>query len=424
MRLSREQKRIMDGKEGEILQQAMIGLVKYGSAMGAKEFVPISSAHTFFSSPRSVAQYFPPRRVQLTDEDVAKFCEKLSRLQVRTKTTINPGCEDFEKWRQMGATEGTHKSAGQVVEISRRCGILTNWTCVPYLADNIPLMGEHCSWSESSALIYANSMLGARTNRDGGEASFFSALLGITPNYGLHLDENRKGTHQIDVQCAIDTVSDWGALGYFAGEVAGADIPVFTNLRKPTGEEAKQLGAAINSPGGVAMFHIVGVTPEAPTAAAAFGGKVPMERYIFDKSAKKRAYEQINLHPEGKVDMVYLGCPHVSLYEIKEISRLLEGKRVAKGTRLWVMTAHSIRASAERLGYAQIIEDSGAKLFTDGCLPSYYVDVDYIRSKKPKLERVASNSVKQALALRKCFGSNIFLGDTQRCIRVAIEGGV
>jgi predicted aconitase len=424
MRLTREQKRIRDGKEGEILQQAMIGLVQYGTAMGAEDFVPISSAHTFLFSPRSVAQYFPPRRVQLTEEDVARFCEKLSRLQVRAKTTINPGYEDFEKWRQMGATEDTHQAAGQAIEVGRRCGILTNWTCAPYLVDNIPLMGEHCSWSESSALIYANSMLGARTNRDGGEASFFSALLGITPNYGLHLEKKRKGTHQIDVQCEISTVSDWGALGYFAGEVAGADIPVFTNLKKPTGEEAKQLGAAINYPGGVAMFHIVGVTPEAPTAAAAFGGKVPKKRYIFDKSAKKRAYERINLHPEGKVDMVYLGCPHASLYEIKEISRLLEGKHVAKGTRLWVTTAHSIRASAERLGYAQVIEDSGAKLFADGCLLTYYVEVDYIRSKRPKLERVASNSVKQALGVRKCFASNVFLGDTERCIQVAIEGGV
>jgi len=423
MRLTAEQKKILDGKEGEILQQAMIGLVKYGTAMGAEEFIPISSAHTFFFTPRSIAQYFPPRRVQLTEEDIAKFCEKLIHLQMRAKTTINPGLEDLKKWRQMGATETTHHSAKQVVKISRKCGILTNWTCIPYLEDNIPVLGDHCSWSESSALIYANSILGARTNRDGGEASFFSALLGITPKYGLHLDENRKSTHQIDVQCEINSISDWGALGYFAGEVAGADIPVFTNLRKPTGEEAKQLGAAINYPGGVAMFHIVGITPESPTIEAAFGGKVPKEKYIFDKSIKKKVYERINYQPEGKVDMVFFGCPHATLYEIKEISRLIEGKHVAKDTRLWVMTAHSIRASAERLGYAQVIENSGGELFTDGCLLTYYVDVDYIESKKPNLERVATDSAKQALGARKCFGSKVFFGDTERCIQIAVEGG-
>ena len=422
MRLTEEQEKILNGKEGEILQQAMVGLVKYGTAMGADEFVPITSAHTFFFTPKSVAQYFPPRRVQLTEEDITKFCEKLSHLQVRAKTTINQGLEDLEKWRQMGATEATHNSVKQVLKISRECGILTNWTCIPYLGDNIPVLGDHCSWSESSAVIYANSILGARTNRDGGEASFFSALLGITPNYGLHLDENRKGTHQIDVQCEINTISDWGTLGYFAGEVAGADIPVFTNLKRPTAEEAKQLGAAINYPGGVAMFHIVGVTPEAPTIEAAFGGNVPKSKYIFDESVRKRVCEHINYQPQGKVDMVFFGCPHATLYEIKEISRLLEGKHIAKGTRLWVMTAHSIRASAERLGYAQIIEESGGELFTDGCLPSYYVDVDY--KEKPNLERVATNSVKQGLAVRKCFGSKLFFGDTERCIQIAVQGGV
>jgi predicted aconitase len=205
--------------------------------------------------------------------------------------------------------------------------------------------------------------------------------------------------------------------------VAGADIPVFTNLKKPTAEEAKQLGAAINYPGGVAMFHIVGVTPEAPTTKAAFGGKRRKGTYIFDKSVKKRAYESINYHPEGKVDMVFLGCPHATLYEIKEVSRLLGGKRVAEGTRLWIMTAHSIRASAERLGYAQIIEESGGELFADGCLLTYYVDVKYNESRRPNLERVATDSVKQALGVRKCFGSKVFFGDTERCIQIAVQGG-
>lgn len=421
MRLTEEQQRVLEGKEGEILQQAMIDLVKYGTAMGAEEFVPVSSAHTFFMSPEAIAQYFPPRRVQLTERQVAEFCEKLCRLQARAKTTVNPGPADLEKWRQMGATEAIHRSLNQAVEIGRRCGILTNWTCIPHLVDNTPVLGEHCAWSESSALIYANSIIGARTNREGGQASFFSGLLGLAPNYGLHLDENRKGTHLIDVQCPMEKRSDWGALGYFAGEKAGEGTPVFVNLRQPVVEEAKQLGAAINVPGGAALFHIVGVTPEAPTLEAAFGGREPLGRYLFDLPAKKRAYERANYQPEGKVTMVFLGCPHATLYEIKEISRLLEGRRVAKGTKLWVMTAHPIRASAERLGYAQVIEESGAELLADGCLLTYYV---YFDSRKPNLERVATDSFKHALGVRRSFGSKVFFGDTERCLQVAIEGGV
>ena len=194
MQLTADQNEILDGKNGEILQQAMIGLIKYGTAMGAREFIPISSAHTFFMSPEAIAQYFPPRRVRLTEKNITEFCEKLCQLQVRAKTTINPGSADVEKWRQTGATEATYHSLKQAIAISRKCGIIINWTCIPHLVDNTPVMNEHCSWSESSALIYANSIIGARTNREGGEASFYSALLGITPNYGLHLDENRKGT--------------------------------------------------------------------------------------------------------------------------------------------------------------------------------------------------------------------------------------
>ena len=421
MRLTEQQSRILDGKEGEILQQAMISLVKYGTAMGAEEFIPVSSAHTFFFSPRTIAQHFPPRRVQLTEEQVTEFYEKLADIQVRAKTTVNPGRADLEKWRQMGANEDTYNSLKLVIEICRRIGILANWTCIPYLEDNTPVIGQHCSWSESSALIYCNSILGARSNRDGGEVSFFSGLLGITPSFGMHLDENRKGTHLIDVQCEMNTSSDWGTLGYFTGEVAGAGIPVFINLRRPTVEEAKQLGAAINVPGGAAMFHIVGVTPEAPTAEAAFGGNVPTEKYVFDEPAKRKAYERINNQPEGKVNMVFIGCPHATLYEIKEISRLIEDKHVARGTKLWVMTAHSIRASAEQLGYAKVIEESGGELFTSGCLTGYY---DYTDAKRPNLERVATNSVKQGLLVQRSFRSKVFVGDTERCIQVAIEGGV
>lgn len=130
---------------------------------------------------------------------------------------------------------------------------------------------------------------------------------------------------------------------------------------------------------------------------------------------------KVNYQPEGKVNMVYLGCPHATLYEVKEISRLLEGKHVARGTRLFVQTAHSIRASAERLGYAQIIEESGGELLADGCLLTYYV---YIDAKKPNMERVATDSLKHAFGVRRSFKSNVFFGDTKRCIEIAVEGGV
>jgi predicted aconitase len=421
MELTYNEQRILEGKEGVLLKHAMTGLVKYGTALGAKRFIPITSAHTFFMSTKSTAQFFPPRRVQLTDSQVSDFCERLTACKMRARTTIDPGFLDIEKWRSMGGTKATLESVKKVIEVCRECGILANWTCIPYLVDNIPIRGEHCSWSESSALIYCNSIIGARTNRDAAEASFFSGLLGITPEWGMHLEENRKGTHLIDVQSDLDSTTDWGALGFFAGEVAGADIPVFINLKRPVVEEAKQLGAAINVPGGAAMFHIAGVTPEANDLESAFGGNLPGDVYVFDEKVKKDVYERINHKPGGKIDMVFIGCPHTTLEEIKNISIMLKGSRVAEGTKLWILTTHSIRTSAERLGYADIIEGSGGELLADGCLLTYYI---YSDSKKPNLRHVATDSVKQALGVRRSFGSRVFLGSMVRCIQIAVDGKV
>jgi len=419
MRLNEEQKKILDGKEGGILQDAIISLIKYGNAMGAEEFIPISSAHTAFSTMDVVALAFPPRGKELTKEDINEFSEAISDCQVRVKTTTNPGIIDRERWQEMGANEVIHNSVMRAMEISKRCGIMMTCSCTPYIGDNIPLMGEHCAWAESSAHLYINSFLGARTNRDSYETSLYSALLGITPNFGMHLDENRKGTDLVDVQCELNNTTDWGALGYFTGEKVGLGIPVFTNLNKPTMEEAVQLTANCNSPGGIPMLLIPGVSPEAPTGEVAFGKNILRKTYIFDEAAKRKIYEDVSYEPEGKVDMVFLGCPHKTLYEIKKIAQILKGKHVANDTSLWIMTSYSIRALAKQLGYAQIIEDSGGKLFADGCLLLYYVNAP---AKRPKMDHVVTDSLKQGFGVRRSFHSNIFVTDTERCIEIAIGG--
>jgi len=421
MRLNAEHKQILDGKRGKILQQAMIDLVNYGTAMGAEEFVPITSAHTSFWGISKVARCFPPRRRELTGDDIAGFKESISSIRVKPNTTVNPGLVDLEKWRGMGSTEATYTAAMEAVEVAKKCGILSTFSCIPYLVGNAPTMGEHCSWCETSAIIYCNSILGARTNRESHETSLYSALLGITPKYGMHFAENRKGTHLIDVQCEIENLSDWGALGYFTGHKVGVGIPVFTNLKRPIVEEVMQLGAAINVPGSTAIYHIPGVTPEAPNMEAAFGTNAPEQTYVFDEAAKRKVYEYLNHEPEGKVDLVFLGCPHATLYQIRDICRMIEGKHVAKDTRLWIMTSHSIRASADRLGYGQIIEASGGELYVDGCLLMPFI---YAPAKKPRMDRVATDSVKQAFSVRRSYGSRMFFGNTERCIEIAITGGV
>jgi len=421
MRLTGEQQWILNGKKGRILQSAMRDLVKYGTAMGADEFIPIRSAHTSFNVISKVARCFPPRGRVLTREEVDKFSKELAATRVKVRTTTNGGIMDLKKWREMGTDKATYDLVMQTVELARKCGIMATYTVTPYLTDNIPLYGEHCSWSESSAILYINSFLGARTNRDASEISLYSALLGITPNFGMHLDENRKGTNLVDVQCELENISDLGALGYFTGDKVGMGIPVFKNLKRLVVEEAACLCASINSPGAVSMLHIPGLTPEAPTIEAAFKGDKPKNTYIFDESAKREVYNYLNHEPEGKVDLVFLGCPHKTLYDIKEIARMLEGKHIAKDTRLWITTASSIRCSAEELGYAQIIEDSGAELFVGGCPVCYYVNAP---GKRPNMSRVATDSARQSFSMRRSFHSDIFFGNTERCIDIAIKGGV
>jgi predicted aconitase len=416
MRLNEEQKRILDGNSGKILQQALLWLVKYGDAMGAEEFIPISSAHTLFKSLNFAAEIFSQQEGELTEKDVDDFGESLAHLQVKVRTTINSTYADLDKWRQMGADEETYISVRRGVEVARECGMLPTCSCTPYLMYNIPQMGEHCSWSESSTFPYCNSILGARCNRDGSEVSFASSLLGITPLFGMHLDKNRKGTHLIEVQCKPEKRIDWGALGYFAGEVSGLGIPVFTDLRRPSVEEAKQLCAAINTSGAVAMFHIVGVTPEAPTLEVALGGNVPQGTFSFDEDAKRNTYQSLNHEPDGEMDMVCLGCPLCTIYELKEIAHLIEGRQIAHDTKLWVLTDFPTRYMAERLGYAQIIEASGGELLAGGCLVSFNND-------ECRVGRMATDSAKQAYYSSALLGSNVFFGDTKRCIDIAIKGG-
>ena len=420
MQLDDEHKRILDGGRGKILQAALTDLFKYGKAMGADRFIPITSAHTSFMPMARMAACFPPRRVQLTREDVDRFTREMAGLRVPAKTSINPGVLDIEKWQRMGADQETYDAVIEADGIARGCGILPTYSCTPYISENIPIRGETCAWAETSACLYANSMLGARSNRESFETALYSAFLGITPNFGMHLDENRKGTHLIDVRCEIGGISDWGALGFFTGGKVGLGTPVFNGLRRPTVEEAKQLATCINVPGSTTLFHIPGVTPEAPTLEAAFGENAPRETFVFDEEAKRATYAKLNHEPEGKVDLVFLGCPHATLYEIKEICRLLEGRRVARGTALWVMTSHATRAAACRAGYGRIIEESGGELFADGCLGMYYL---YYPLERPALGRVATNAGKQAFTVRRSFGSNVFFGDEKRCIDIAVQGG-
>jgi predicted aconitase len=207
-------------------------------------------------------------------------------------------------------------------------GIEAANTCTPYQVGNEPAFGEHCAWMESSAVVYCNSVLGARTNTEGRESVGAAMLTARIPYWGYHLDANRRGTHRIVLDGALDTVADWGLFGYWLGDQVQERVPVVEGVRThPDLERLKHFGAAASSSGGVEMFHLAGITPEAPTLEAAFGSRVPRETLVYGAAQRRATHEKINATAsETRVDYVMLGCPHYTLAQLRDAARLLDGR--------------------------------------------------------------------------------------------------
>jgi predicted aconitase len=308
-----------------------------------------------------------------------------------------------------GHQERESFAAGKGVQILK--------TCTPYLAGNVPLKGEHCAWMESSAVVYCNSVIGARTNTEGRESTSAAMLTGKIPDFGLHLDDKRLGTHRVDVELPIESVMDWGMLGYFVGDVVQERIPVLVGTYgQPDLIRHKHFGAAASSSGGVEMYHMVGVTPEAASAEMAFGRNRPAETFSYGKAERRQVYDKLNSNAtDPNVDYVMLGCPHYSLEQIRDACRLLEGKKVSSNCRLWIFTSRAVRAEADIAGYTKMIADAGGLLMTDTCSA-------FAQAIPPGTKVAALDSAKQTHYLPAILGIQAWFGSTTDCIRAAISG--
>ena len=290
-------------------------------------------------------------------------------------------------------------------------------TCAPYLVGNVPVKGEHCAWMESSAVVYANSVLGARINTEGRESVSAASLTGKIPFLGYHLDENRLGTHLVEVEFDVESVMDWNLLGYYVGEIVQERVPVLKGIRRvPSLSKLKHCGAAAASSGGVELYHIVGITPEAPSMEEAFGGKKAIATLKFGRRERQIAYENLNSSAkETAVDFVMLGCPHYSVEQVWEVCKLLKDRRIHSHTNLWIFTPRALKEIADRNGYTDIITSAGGILMTDTCPALAQV--------LPKGTRVAAtDSAKQAHYLSPIMGVQTWFGSTQDCIEAAISG--
>lgn len=396
MYLTKEEERILDGEEGYSAQKSMQILAALGDIFGADKLIPVSSCQIAGVSYHNLGD---------------AGLDYLSRLaedgQVKVPTFLNPAGMDLLEWKKMGISPDFADKQQLVIDAFAKMGINTTCTCTPYLIGIEPKPGEHVAWAESSAVTYCNSVLGAMTNREGGPSALAAAFVGKTPNYGLHIEENRAPNLTINVKAELDSLADWGALGNAIGKRAKNKIVLIKGVKKPPLDYLKAFGASIVTYGAKPLYHIEGITPEARDF------EEPEEAITIAEDEFKEAYDYLN-DETAEIDFVSLGCPHASLKEIEEVAELLKGKKIADGVTMWVSCARPIKEDAEKRGLVKTIEDSGAYVAADTCM--------VVAPVKGRFKSVATTSAKGCFYAQGHNHMKTHIGSIKKCVDAALSG--
>jgi predicted aconitase len=346
MQLTDSEQAILDGESGEGAQKAMELVVALGKIYNADGLVDITSAHLSGASYKTIG------------DGGLKYLEDMVKggAKVSVRSTLNPIGMDRERWAEMHISEEFAKKQNRIVDLYGQMGIITTCSCTPYTGANLPKFGDHVAWAESSALSFVNSMVGARTNREGGPGALAAAILGKTANYGLHKDENRRPTVVIEADIG-DSLFEHSLLGQAVGMRIGGGIPYYMGIR-PGIEEGKTMAAAMAAAGAVAMFHVEGVTPEASRYDVS-----DLEVIHIGKGELKEAYEKVNTADD--VQLIALGCPHLTEREVHEIAMMLKGKKKRGDAEIWFCTSRAVREKCA--GDVRILEEFGPVL-ADTCM--------------------------------------------------------
>jgi hypothetical protein len=342
-RLTRSQRRLRaDGTEAQ--RKALGILLAIGEIEGAEDLVPITSAHV------SGASY------KMIGDSGLEFLEDFARdARVVVPTTVNPLGTDLAQWRDLGVPPDFAEKQGRIARAYEAMGVRPTFSCTPYDLGNRPSRGEHVAWSESNAVCYANAVLGARTNREGGPSALAAAIVGATPRYGLHLDENRRPTVVIDVRTRVSGFRI-SLLGLLAGRVAGDGVPYFRGLRASL-PDLKWLGAALASSGGCGMFHVEAFTPQARGARTRGLPRVRVSKGDLDAV-------QSEYTTGSEADLIALGSPQLSGDELDAIARLVDASppRIP----VWVFASRAVREGHPEAVWT--IERRGGRVLADTCL--------------------------------------------------------
>lgn len=387
--LTKEEERIYDGEYGWAKQVCMKILVKLGELFDASRLIPIDSAHVSGVSYKTLG------------DAPTDFLEALADAneKVGVEATLNPQSLD-PKHLAARLPRNLVEMQLRLCKIFDRLGFQKSFTCTPYYIKE-PRKGAHMAWAESSAVVYANSVLGAWTNREGGPSALAAAIIGKTPNCGMHKIENREPKVVAEVKTSLKNEVDYGALGIFLGKILEDEIPLIKGLKKPLPENLKQLGAALASAGMVNMFHY-------KENVKAEG----LEKITVEPKDIKETAMSLTTASGRKPDLVFVGCPHCSLSEIKEVADAIGNRKVRSNIEFWICTSQIIKEKAK--AYVHKIEASGAKILTDTCAVVTWTD-------KLGIKTIMTNSAKTAHYAPTLNKAETILAPLKECLKTALK---
>jgi len=405
VRLTPEERAILGGERGDAARRALEYQIEVGRFWGAQRFVPVTNVHMMGD-------------IEVMGDGGLEYLNAEAARGARcvVGTTTNARCMDFAHCERLGQDMGEAKKEKELIAALRRMDVVTTDTCINYQTVYQPHLGEHVAWGDTGTVIYANSVFGARSNFEAGPAALAAALTGRTPEYGFHLDEHRKGTFAVELKAKLDDLADWGAVGKLVGESHQNyyAVPVFHGYHRiPTADELKHLGAALASYGSMAMFHFVGVTPEAPAP-----GDFPSERMAIEESDIEKVFKGYKLG-DGDARLVVFSGPQQSLFEMKHLASLLQNKKVKAGSTCIVTTNSAILQQSRDLGYATTLEDAGVTILEGVC---FYI----LQNLSPMREKNRwTNMVSNSAKIVNIIGAhrfNTILRRTADCVDIACSG--
>jgi predicted aconitase len=412
MRLTDEERAMLAGEHGRARQWALRHQIEVGEFFDAPDFVPVGQAHVMADT-------------ESLGEEGVRWLEDLAALpaderRVRVPTITDPRGVDFDSYKRLGQTDAMAEIEARAIRAFEALGVLMTNTCINYQTILPPVRGEHLAMGDTGVVIYSNSVMGARSNFEGGPSALAAGLTGRTPRYGYHLDTHRAGTRHFQVTHRPGGLADWGALGGIVGRATNSywEVPVVAGIDgAPNSDELKHFGAALASFGSVALFHMVGVTPEAPTIAAAFQGRaIPAAAPIGE--AEFRQFFAAYAAAGDKVDVVVFGAPQLSLIEMDRLASLLDGRHVHAKTALIITTSPEIKFAADRMGLTHRIEAAGGIVAAGIC---FYQSYAREMAEANGWQRLVTNSAKLVNIIAG-YGYSPTLASTEQCIDCAVAG--